>query len=143
MALSANAVISTKPLVDIFERGIVDGLIHIYQGSLLNYEAANIGYVKLASDTASEEFAGVSMEEQDLTAALNTADGTYDVKMYAKGSGRVFLMKVTGGCSRANIGDTVMADGDDAVDFTGGVTHDVAVGTVVDIYSATHAWIKI
>lgn len=143
MALSSNEVITYEENFLKTKRGIVDGAIHIYKSALLNYEAANIGYVKLADDVASEEFAGIALEEKDLAAADNTSDGTYDTEIYAKGCNKVFLLKVDSGCTIANIGDTVYAKADDVVDLVAGVSNNVEVGTIVDIYSSTHAWVKI
>lgn len=112
---------------------MVDGALAIYLGALVNYEAANIGYAKVASDTSNEEFAGIAAEQLTVAAADNTADGTYELKIYAKGSGKVFKLPYTGTVTRANIGDTVYVYDDQYVGLTGSVSNNVEVGTIVDI----------
>ncbi|MCA9405058.1 MAG: hypothetical protein KC684_00840 [Candidatus Omnitrophica bacterium] len=145
MALSDNQVIETKVPDASLKLKVVDGLIRIYRKALLNYEAGNIGYVKLGSDTLSEEFAGISLEEKNLAAADNTSNGTYDVEVLPKGCGKLIKLAVTSTITIANEGDTVYVDGDDAVDIASGITNTTngRVGTIKQFISANEAWVKL
>lgn len=144
-ALSANANVETKLAPQRTKKQIVDGLIRIYRGALLNYEAANIGYVKLGSDTLSEEFAGIALEEQNLAAADNDADGTYKVEVIPRGSGEWVKLPVTSTITIANEGDPVYVDGDDAVDISTGITNTTGgfVGIIREFISANLAWVQL
>ena len=144
MALSANANIQRIVTPAVLKKKIVDGAIHIYRGALLNYEAANIGYVKLGSDTLSEEFAGIALEEVNLAAADNTADGTYKVEVSPRGNGDLFLLPVTSNITIANEGDPVYVDGDSAVDIASGIvnTTNGFVGIIREFVSTNSAWVQ-
>lgn len=145
MALSANANLKTQHSPMVKKSKVVDGAIHVYRNALLNYEAGNIGYVKLGSDTPLEEFAGIATEEVDLTAALNTADGTYKVEHWSRGCGRVFLLPVRSTISIANEGDKVYVDGDDYVDIASGIvnTTNGFVGVIREYISANSAYVQL
>ena len=95
MALSQDQIVETKVQPQRATLKVVDGAITIFAGALLAYEAGNIGYVNLASDALTEEFAGIALENKTLTAALNTADGTYDVEVIPRGSGEWVKLTVS------------------------------------------------
>jgi len=148
MSLSAN-VLDRGYIENWRQRnsGIVNGAIHIYEGAILNYEAANIGYVKLGSDTASEEFAGIACEEVNLAAADNASDGDNTVWMDAAGSGKCFRFSsdrvLTTAITIANIGDTVYVAGDDKIALASVTSNDVELGTIVDVLGDGSVIVKI
>lgn len=145
MALSANANIKRMKLPAIYTKKLVDGALHVYRCALLNYEASNIGYAKLGSDTLSEEFCGISMEEVDVSAAQNTADGTYTCRVWPRGCGEHFLLPVRSTITIANEGDKVYVDGDDYVDIASGIvnTTNGFVGVIREYVSANSAWVQL
>lgn len=145
MSLSANKIIQTKQSPARLRLKVVDGLIHIYKGALLNYEASNIGYAKPGSDTHGEEFAGIAVDELSVAAAANTADGTYEIDVIPKGSGELVLMDITSTITIANEGDVVFADGDDKVDLVAGVVNNTLgqVGIIRQFVSANKAWVQL
>lgn len=139
MALSANANVEFKeqPLVMRYE--VASGALVIYRGAILNFNTS--GYVKLGADTASETFAGIALEY--LSQASGGSNGDNKIEVAAFKSGRVVKLTTTGTITRANIGDVVYADGDDAVDLAAGVTNNIAVGTIVGFIDANTAWVKL
>lgn len=144
MALSANANIKRMVTPAILTKKLVDGALHVYRMALLNYEAANIGYAKLGSDTLSEEFCGIALEEVDVSAAQNTADGTYTCKVYPRGNGDLFLLPVRSNITIANEGDPVYVDGDDYVDIASGIvnTTNGFVGIIREFVSTNSAYVQ-
>lgn len=145
MALSANKVIQRKAQPCITKLKVVDGLIHIYKGANLVYEAGNIGYVMLGTDRLTDEFAGIALEELSVSAAENTADGTYEISVLPRGCGECVLMDVTGSITIANEGDPVYVDTDEKVDLSSGVIHTVTgglVGIIRQFVSTNKAWVQ-
>lgn len=145
MPLSANKVIQRKPAPTIKKLKVVDGAIHIYKGANLVYEAGNIGYVMLGTDRLTDEFAGIALEELDVAAADNTADGTYEVEVLGRGCGEEVLMDITGNITIANEGDPVYVDTDEKVDLAAGVVHTVTnglVGIIRQFVSTNKAWVQ-
>lgn len=130
MALSANKKLrfTNAPLETKYD--VVDGAIHIYEGGLLMFEAGNIGNVMLAADILTAEFAGIALEELDLAAADNTADGTFKVQVLTRGCGKCVELAVRSNITKANIGDPVYMDGDDYVDIASGIVSSVTNGFV-------------
>ena len=145
MSLSDNQIIETKVQPLRLKLKVVDGLIRIYKGALLNYEASNIGYVKLGSDVLSEEFAGIAMEEKNIVASDNPSDGTFEVEVIAKGTGELVKMTTTSTITIANENDAVYVDGDDAVDVASGITNTTGgqVGVIRQFISANKAWVQL
>lgn len=145
MSLSANKLIEKKAQPVITKLKAVDGLLHIYKGALLTYESGNIGYVQPGTDTLTEEFAGIAMEELDVAAADNTADGTYDIEVLTRGCGQWFLADVTSTITIANEGDPVYVDTDDKVDIASGITNTTGgfVGIIRQYVSANKAWVQL
>ena len=124
------------------EYGVLAGAINIYQSAILNKDATGTAYVKLGSDTASEVFAGIATQE--LIQSAGGSNGDNIIRVLKAGSGESVKLKVTtGSLTKANIGTKVYVDGDDAVDFVGGVTNNVYVGVIDDIYDANYAWVKL
>lgn len=145
MSLSDNQVIETMVPDADFKVKLVDGLIRVYKGALLNYEAGNIGYAKLGSDTHSEEFVGIALEEKNLAAADNLTNGANEVLIMPKGCGKLVKLTITSTITVANEGDSVYVDGDDAVDLVAGVVNNTLglVGVIKKYISANQAWVKL
>lgn len=122
------------------ERDIVAGAISIYTGSLLNSDAS--GNVLLASDAASEIFAGVSLQEKVLTSA-NVSAGDNVVRVHPAGSGVLVRMNLAS-VTKADIGKTVYVADSGAVSLSKG-TNAVPVGIVGEIDNdfADYCWIKL
>lgn len=106
----------------------------VFAGSNLNCNAA--GFVKKASDTTGESFAGVAMETIDNTTG---AAGDKYVRVWKEG---VFSMNCTG-ASQAWVGSDVYAVDDNLVALAATTTNDVRVGRVVQFVSATEVRVKI
>ena len=145
MSLSANAIIETKVAPQRIKLEVVDGAIHIYKGAILSYESGNIGYVELGTDTLTPEFAGIAMDELNVAAADNTADGTYEIEVIPRGSGEYVKMTTTSTITIANEGDPVYVDGDDAVDIASGITNTTGgyVGIIRQFISGNLAWVQL
>lgn len=145
MALSANQDVQIKKSPVTVKAKCVDGALHIYKGALLEYEANNIGYVQEAADELTAEFAGIAMEELEVAAADNAADGTYEIEMLPRGCGEWVKMNVRSNITIANIGDPVYMDGDDYVDISSGIASSTTlglVGIIREFVSTNVAWVQ-
>ncbi len=145
MALSANKVINRKPAPTPKKLKVVDGAIHIFNGANLVYEAANIGYVMLGTDRLTDEFAGIALEELEVSAADNASDGTYEILVLPRGCGEEILMDITSSITIANEGDPVYVDTDEYVDIASGVVNTVTnglVGIIRQFVSTNKAWVQ-
>jgi len=139
MALSKNEIVKFIDDFKVVNRDCVAGALQIYRGALINSDTS--GNAKLASDAASELFAGVAMEEVTQAATASAADN--QVQLISKGSGRVVRLQLTG-VTKASIGLKCYANGDDIVALAATTTNDVEVGTIVDIDSvANYCWVQI
>lgn len=145
MALTDNVVIRSKVSPARFPALIVDGLIRIYKSALLNGEASNVGHVKLGSDTLLEEFRGIALEEKNLAAADNVADGDNSVLILARGCGELIEMTITDTITVDNINDVVYVNGDDVVGLAATVENTTggAVGTIREFVNANKAWVQL
>ncbi len=142
MALSANQVVEIKQNPYRLTLKVVSGLIHIYKGAILNYASGNIGYVKLGADALTNEFAGIALDELNVSAADNGADGTFSILVIPRGSGELVLMNITDSITIADEGAAVYVNGDDAVkksvtNVTGGF-----VGIIRQFVSTNKAWVQ-
>ncbi len=145
MALSDNQIVRLKQAPLRLKLKVVDGLIHIYKGANLMYEGGNIGYVMLATDSLTNEFAGIALEELNVAAADNTTNGTYEVLVLPRGCGEIVEMNVRATITIANEGDPVYMDGDDYVDIASGIVSSVTngmVGIIRQYISANKAWVQ-
>lgn len=144
MALSANRKLQRKAQPAIKKLKCVNGELHIYEGALLNYEASNIGYVMPGTDTLSQEFAGIALEEVNVAAADNTADGTFSVEVLPRGCGEEVLLDMSVGITIANEGDAVYLENDGQVGISG-VTNTTGgfVGIIRQFVSNTQAWVQL
>lgn len=144
MALSKNKVVDRKPSPLEQDESCVDGALHIYKGANLNYEAGNIGYVMPATDVLSAEFCGIALEEMNVAAADNTANGTKKVRVLKRGCGETVLMDITSNITIANEGDAVYADTDEKVDIASGILNTTGgfVGIIRQFVSTNKAWVQ-
>ncbi len=145
MALSDNKIIRFKETPAILELKVVSGLIHIYKGAHLAYKSGKIGYVGLAADELTSEYAGIAMEELNVAAADNLTDGTFAIKVLSRGNGRLVEMNTTTTITIANEGDPVYMDTDDAVDIASGIVSSVTngmVGIIRQYVSANKAFVQ-
>lgn len=140
MALTGNIEVAHKFLPYRIKRGVVAGAITIYKGALLN--ANSSGFLKLASDTATEKFAGIAIDDA-LTQLAGGSNGDNEIEIYPKDSGVVVRMTIQDSTTIANIGDTVYAYGDDKVALAGTTTNDIPVGTIINWVSANVVDVKI
>jgi hypothetical protein len=144
MALSDNMLITRKSQPVIKKLKCVDGLLHIYKGALLNYEASNIGYVMPGTDVASAEFAGIALEELSVAAADNVTDGTFEIQVLPRGCGEEVLLPMSVAITIANEGDPVYLETDGTVGISG-VTNTTGglVGIIRQYVSTTSAWVQL
>lgn len=137
MALSANKMISSVDGRACFtpsgqqQAYPVKTGVHIYRGALVALDAD--GDLCLAADEASTVPVGVAMDEADNTAG---ADGAISCTVDIGGCIMEFT-HTAGSQTGANRGDVVYADGDDAVDIEANVTNEYAIGTILEVKSAT------
>lgn len=113
----------------------VDDGDKIFGGALVAVNAA--GYLVPGSDTAGLIFQGVS-----LTYADNTLGSDGDLSVVVRRRGLI-RMELSTAISQANVGDNVFLDGDDKVDVTGNVTHNIFAGVIAGYIDSTHAWVDI
>ena len=144
MSLSANKIIQKKTQPAIKKLKCVDGLLHIYKGAHLVYESGNIGYVQPATDALTHEYVGIALEELSVSAAANSADGTFEIEVLPRGCGEEVLMDITGSITIANEGDAVYADTDDKVDISSGTLNTTGglVGIIRQFVSTNKAWVQ-
>ena len=129
-ALTDNQIVESQVAPQRLKKKVVNGTIRIYKGALLAYEGGNIGYVKLAADNATDEFAGIALEEKNLALADNATDGTFDVLVIPRGSGEYVKLNVSSTITIANEGDPVYMDDDGAVDIASGIVNSTTLGLV-------------
>ena len=145
MPLTDNQIVESKVFPLRLTLKCVSGLLHIYRGALLAYKTGKIGYVGLAADELVSEFAGIALNEVDVTAAANTADGTYEVLVMPRGCGELVKLNVRSNITIANEGDPVYMDGDDYVDISSGIASSTTlgmVGIIRQFVSTNVAWVQ-
>lgn len=138
MALSENQDVVSKLDYMYDKYDVVAGAIHIYRGAILNRDAS--GNLKLGGDTASELFAGISMEE--LNQATGGSAGDNKIKVIAAKSGKVVKLPFTG-VTKASIGLDVYVNGDDAVALAATTTNNVRVGTIVAMAETNYCYVAL
>jgi len=89
----SNSKVEFRHGIDLLEVPVVSGALDIYVGDNINYNAN--GYAKAASDTATELFAGIAMEELHVSATENSAAGKYVIKVLPAHAGNVVRRKLT------------------------------------------------
>jgi len=89
----SNSKVEFRHGIDLLEVPVVSGALDIYVGDNINYNAS--GYAKAASDTATELFAGIAMEELHVSATENSAAGKYVIKVLPAHAGNVVRRKLT------------------------------------------------
>jgi|GEM_PF-2656901 len=149
MALSANAIIERKQQPVRARLKVVDGLIHIYKGALLQYEEGNVGYVEpAATDIAigvQPTFAGIANDELNKTAAQNASDGDFEIEVIPRGTGEWVKLATTATITIANEGAAVYMDGDGTVDIAANISNSTGgkVGVIRQFISANLAWVEL
>jgi hypothetical protein len=142
MSLSANRVLEQKIQPVRHKVKIVDGTVHVYKGALLNFEGGNIGYAQPATDTLTEEFAGIALDELNVAAADNAADGTYEIDYIPCKTEEWQALTVHDTITVANIGDPVYVYDDEKVSLSATNTTGGKVGIIAGYLSANKAWIQ-
>lgn len=138
MALAANKTTKVQTTFNNERYGVGAGAIHIYKGALLNF--GTDGYLKLASDTSGEVFAGVALEE--LNQAAGGTDGDNEINIIPAGSNNLIEMK-TGTIAVTDIGKTVYTKSDDQVELAATTTNDIPAGVIRKVLSTTSALVQI
>jgi predicted RecA/RadA family phage recombinase len=105
----------------------------IYQGSLVSIVGAS-GLAQASSDTASDIFAGIAVEQ-----VTSAATGTYWVKVYTSGCFRIAASSV----EEADGGHHVVVLDDQTVTDAAGATNDIPVGIAVERVSDSDWWVEI
>ncbi len=105
----------------------------IWKGALVCVD--NTGYLVPASDSANLRFVGVAFESVDNT---NGANGAVRCRVIKRGS---FVYNRSGTYSQADLGVAVRAISDNEVAKTS--THNVVVGTVVELVEGNRVRIRI
>lgn len=142
MALTDNKIVNLKQAPQRIYRNVVSGLIHIYKGALLNYKSGSIGYVGLGADVLSDQFAGIAMEEVNVSAAQNPTNGTFQVLTIGRGSGELVLLTFTDTLTIADEGGNAYVNGDDVVKKSVTNTTGGFVGIIREFVSANLAYVQ-
>ena len=138
MALTRNQETKIYPDLTRSEYPVAAGAIHFYKNAICNFDTS--GYVKLGADTASEIFAGISLEELDQ--ATGGANGDNKLKVIPLKSGEVVELTLTG-VVITDIGVDAFVNGDDVVALAATTTNDVRVGTIIDIVATNQCLVKL
>jgi len=104
----------------------------IYKGSMVSITKAT-GLAMASADTAADIFAGIAVEGN-----VSAATGTYYIKVYAEGAFRL----VGSSLEEADIGQGLTVSDDQTVTDSAS-TNDIPVGILVEMVSATDAWVLI
>jgi hypothetical protein len=112
---------------------LVRGGVRIWKGALVCVDST--GYLVPASDTANLRFVGVAFESVDNQGG---ASGDKKCRVIKRGT---FVYNRVGTFTQSDIGVVVRAASDNEVSKT--TTHNIAVGTVVELPSGTKVRIRI
>ena len=104
----------------------------IYKGSMVSITKST-GLAMASADTASDIFAGIAVEGN-----VSAATGTYYIKVYTEGAFRL----VGSSLEEADIGQGLTVSDDQTVTDSAS-TNDIPVGILVEMVSATDAWVLI
>lgn len=104
----------------------------IYKGSMVSITKST-GLAMASADTASDIFAGIAVEGN-----VSAATGTYYIKVYTEGAFRL----VGSSLEEADIGQGLTVSDDQTVTDSAS-TYDIPVGILVEMVSATDAWVLI
>jgi hypothetical protein len=104
----------------------------IYKGSMVSITKAT-GLAMASADTAADIFAGIAVEGN-----VSAATGTYYIKVYTEGAFRL----VGSSLEEADIGQGLTVSDDQTVTDSAS-TNDIPVGILVEMVSATDAWVLI
>ena len=143
MALTDNKIIRSKQSPLKTKVKLASGLIHVYKGAHLALNSG--GYAVLASDALALKYAGIALEEVNLTAAVNSADGLFDVLVLRNESLEIVEMDVTSNITIANLEAAVYMDTDEKVDIGSGIAFSTTlgrVGVIKEFISTNKAWVQ-
>jgi hypothetical protein len=104
----------------------------IYKGSMVSITKST-GLAMASADTAADIFAGIAVEGN-----VSAATGTYYIKVYTEGAFRL----VGSSLEEADIGQGLTVSDDQTVTDSAS-TNDIPVGILVEMVSATDAWVLI
>jgi predicted RecA/RadA family phage recombinase len=133
MALTADRKMEHREGVEIVLP--VAGSTTIYAGDLVALDAS--GYLAPGADTAAYSMAGVARAYVD-----NSAGSDGDAACLVARQG-IWRLPLATAATQANVGDTVYLAGDGKVDLAANTTNDIAAGKLVELISATEAWVDI
>ena len=140
----SNSKVEFRHDVHSLEVPAVSGALDIYVGDNINYNAN--GFAKAASDTATEKFAGIAMEELHVSATENSAAGKYTIKVLPAHAGNVVRRKLTATRATAIPGTDVYISKSDSATLKevalatvsdNAVTNNVYVGKIAAFVSTT------
>ena len=127
--------------VESYEFLLADGAHTIAEGDLIS--VGSDGYAKQGGDTSGDKFVGIALENKNIAAADNTADGKYTIRVLPARAGNIVKMAfhsstaVTTGLP----GVTVYAKS--ATTVATSTTNSVVVGTIFKWLSTTEAYVAI
>jgi len=139
MALTANRINEYKSKADILSYGVDGAVLEIFRGALVCTDST--GYAVPGADTANYVFAG--MAEDNVAQTAIVTDGTNDVRVIAKGSGYIVKLPIVTGVTVADLGKTVYVADDENVDLVAGVSNNVEVGVIQEVYGANSVGVRI
>ena len=128
----------------------MSGALDIYIGDNINYNAD--GFAKAASDTATEKFAGIAMEELHVSATENSEAGKYAIKVLPANVGNVVRRKLSATRATAVPGTDVYISTSASATLkevalatvaSGSVTNKVKVGKIAAFVSTTEVDVAI
>jgi len=132
MALSANKFDNYKPSKFRKAFPCLTNIV-FYRGALLMIDAN--GYLTIGADTASCSCAGVALSDLDMT---GISSGAKSLEVDCGGC-EVKVTQSDGSMTQANVGDSCVVNGDDAVKASG----NVPAGRVSEIVDADTVWVKL
>ena len=146
----SNSKVEFRHGVHSLEVLVVSGALDIYIGDNINYNAD--GFAKAASDTATEKFAGIAMEELHVSATENSEAGKYAIKVLPANVGNVVRRKLSATRATAVPGTDVYISTSASATLkevalatvaSGSVTNKVKVGKIAAFVSTTEVDVAI
>ena len=113
------------------------GVDIIYEGSLVAIDSST-GYALAGADTSGYQFVGVAAEKVD-----NSGGSAGDKTVRVWQTGVFDFTYGAGGGAQAIVGELVYITDDQSVDLVAITNNDVAVGTIVELVSATSVKVDI
>lgn len=123
--LTENKKIAHFPDPTYYKQPVASGAIEFFKGGICNFNTA--GFVKLGTDTASENFAGIARDELDQATGGSNGDNSLELLM--AGSGNLVILDITG-VVQADINKDVFVVDTGSVALVGVTSNDVRVGKI-------------